>query len=297
MMNKVKGTAYTIYSSVAFGIMPFLTKFAYDGGANAVTTLMFRFLIAGLILYVFLKFKKISLKISGHNFVEILFYGAFLYALNTVFLYEAYNYIPTGIATTLHFIYPVTVTLLMISIFKENLGINKVLALIFSFLGMYCLLGGNCTGFDIYGVLLAAGSGLVYAGYIVSAGKCKYSKIDSYVTIFYLSILSSVLLFIYGLFTNTLTLNMAFSSYASIGLISIFCTVLALIAFLEGIKLIGPSNTAILSTLEPIVSIILGILLLNEVLSFKIGLGSVLVLISVIIVTIEKSKVSDTVKN
>ncbi|MBG0769775.1 DMT family transporter [Methanococcus maripaludis] len=296
-MNKVKGTAYTIYSSVAFGIMPFLTKFAYDGGANAVTTLMFRFLIAGLILYVFLKFKKISLKISGHNFVEILFYGAFLYALNTVFLYEAYNYIPTGIATTLHFIYPVTVTLLMISIFKENLGINKVLALIFSFLGMYCLLGGNCTGFDIYGVLLAAGSGLVYAGYIVSAGKCKYSKIDSYVTIFYLSILSSVLLFIYGLFTNTLTLNMAFSSYASIGLISIFCTVLALIAFLEGIKLIGPSNTAILSTLEPIVSIILGILLLNEVLSFKIGLGSVLVLISVIIVTIEKSKVSDTVKN
>lgn len=42
-MNKVKGTAYTIYSSVAFGIMPFLTKFAYDGGANAVTTLMFRF--------------------------------------------------------------------------------------------------------------------------------------------------------------------------------------------------------------------------------------------------------------
>jgi drug/metabolite transporter (DMT)-like permease len=297
MMNKVKGTAYTIYSFVAFGIMPFLTKFAYDGGANAVTTLMFRFLIAGLILYVFLKFKKISLKISGHNFVEILFYGAFLYALNTVFLYEAYNYIPTGIATTLHFIYPVTVTLLMISIFKENLGINKVLALIFSFLGMYCLLGGNCTGFDIYGVLLAAGSGLVYAGYIVSAGKCKYSKIDSYVTIFYLSILSSVLLFIYGLFTNTLTLNMAFSSYASIGLISIFCTVLALIAFLEGIKLIGPSNTAILSTLEPIVSIILGILLLNEVLSFKIGLGSVLVLISVIIVTIEKSKVSDTVKN
>ncbi|AVB75850.1 DMT family transporter [Methanococcus maripaludis] len=296
-MNKVKGTAYTIYSSVAFGIMPFLTKFAYDGGANAVTTLMFRFLIAGLILYVFLKFKKISLKISGHNFVEILFYGAFLYALNTVFLYEAYNYIPTGIATTLHFIYPVTVTLLMISIFNENLGINKVLALIFSFLGMYCLLGGNCTGFDIYGVLLAAGSGLVYAGYIVSAGKCKYSKIDSYVTIFYLSILSSVLLFIYGLFTNNLTLNMAFSSYASIGIISIFCTVLALIAFLEGIKLIGPSNTAILSTLEPIVSIILGILLLNEVLSFKIGLGSILVLISVIIVTIEKSKVSDTVKN
>ncbi|ABO35360.1 protein of unknown function DUF6, transmembrane [Methanococcus maripaludis C5] len=296
-MNKVKGTAYTIYSSVAFGIMPFLTKFAYDGGANAVTTLMFRFLIAGLILYVFLKFKKISLKISKHNFVEILFYGAFLYALNTVFLYEAYNSIPTGVATTLHFIYPVTVTLLMLIIFKEKLGINKAFALIFSFLGMYCLVGGNCAGFDIYGVLLAAGSGLVYAGYIVSAGKCRYSKIDSYITIFYLSILSSVLLFIYGLFTNSLTLNMAFSSYVSIGIISVFCTVVALIAFLEGIKLIGPSNTAILSTLEPIVSIILGIILLNEVISFKIGFGSILILVSVIIVTIEKSKVPEIIEN
>jgi len=288
-MDKLKGTAYTLFSSVSFGIMPFLTKYAYLGGANAVTTLAFRFLIASFIIYLILRIKKVDMTISKNNFSEILFFGAFLYALNTIWLYDAYNFIPTGIATTLHFTYPVFVMLGMIFIFKEKIHIKKIFAILFLFLGLYCLVGRNCMTLDFWGVILSAGSGLIYAGYIISAGKCKFSKLDSYVTIFYLSLLSAGLLFIYGFFTNSLTFGMDISSYASIAVISIFCTVLALVAFLEGIKLIGPSNTALLSTFEPVVSIILGILVLNEILSIEMAIGSFLVLSSVVLVATEKN--------
>ncbi|ABR53918.1 protein of unknown function DUF6 transmembrane [Methanococcus vannielii SB] len=286
-MSKVKGIMYTLISSILFGIMPFLTKYAYLGGANAVTTLLLRFLIAAVAIYFILNIKNINLRIDRNIFLEILVYGAFLYALNTIWLYESYNYIPTGIATTLHFTYPVFVMLAMITVFKEKIGTNKVISMVFLFFGLYSLVGMNWTNLDFLGIIFSAGSGLIYAGYIVSAEKCSFSKLDPYVTIFYLSLLSAIFLFIYGFSTNSLTFKMDTSSYLLIIIISLFCTVLALVTFLKGIKLIGPSNTAMLSTLEPIVSILIGIIVLHEVLSLEMAFGSIMIIISVFLVATE----------
>ncbi|WP_373899117.1 DMT family transporter [Haloimpatiens sp. FM7315] len=289
-MKKINGVFYSMFSAAAFGIMPIFAKIAYGFGADAVTVLVFRFLFSALILFPIILIKKIDLKITKKQVRDIIIFGGLSYAATCLNLFLAYNYMSVGLATTLHFIYPIVVTAISWALFKEKLDKCKICALILSAFGIYFLVGGGQSKLSILGVFFALISGVFYSFYIVGAGHSEMRKLNPYVTTFYVSLTASLFIFTGALATNNFSLTIKFKGYLFIIGISIISTVIALMAFLKGIQIIGASNAAVLSTLEPIVSCILGVIILGEELNRAIIFGSILILIAVIIISLSEKK-------
>lgn len=292
-MKKIYGIIFTVVSSAAFGVMPIFAIIAYSGGANVLTVLFLRFFLAAIIILPYIIITKKDFRLNKQEIMHIIVLAIVGYTATTYTLFLSYNYITVGLATTLHFIYPVIVTVFAVILYKEKLYFSKILALGLSLLGIYMLVGSGGGSLNFKGICFAISSGFFYAYYIVGVSHSKVNKIDTFVMTFYLAAISALVLFIMGMISGGLDFNMEPYSLLACGGIALISTVLALTMFLKGIKIIGPSNAAILSTLEPIVSIGLGVLILKEQLSFSIIIGCILILCSVIILTLgQKEKYS-----
>lgn len=284
-MNKSKGIIYALSSSAAFGIMPILAKTAYNYNANCLTVVNLRFFFAWMILLPIILIKKKSLKLDKKQLFNLLLIGIFTYASTTLTLFLSYNYISVGLATTIHFIYPIAVTLISIIVFRERIFKEKVLALLVSTLGVYMLVYNGDIKLNFLGVFFAIFSGILYSLYIVSIDHSNLRQVDSFVLTFYLSLISFATLFIGGLSTKSINLNIDIRCYIACFFIALISTALAVTLFQKGIKIIGASNASILSTFEPIVSMILGVIILKEAITFKIVIGGLLILSSVVLLT------------
>lgn len=289
--NKIKGIFYIAIASIAFGIMPILAKLAYKGGANAINTLALRFTFASIILFIYIKTKKLSLRVSKEQIKLILFMGVIGYSMTSILLFIAYNYIDVGIAGMILHTYPLMVMILSIIIYKEKFKLKKFLYLMVTTIGVFIMLDIKVGSINTIGVVLVLLSALCYAIYVLGASNDKVKNIDSYVMTFYISIISAIVGSTTGIVTNSFNNPINFYGIISILLIAFISTVVALMAFLKGVKLIGPTNSAIFSALEPIVSLVLGVIILGESISFKIIIGSTIIILAMI----ELAK--DTIRN
>lgn len=284
-MKNIKGLLYIVLASVSFGIMPILAKLAYSQGANPYSVLFLRFLFASIMLLYYLLKKGISLKLDKTTFLWIILLGVFGYSATSGFLFVSYNYISVGLATMIMYTYPIIVTFFSTFIYKEKIYLQKVIALSLSVLGVYVLIGVGKEVFSFKGISFALMSAIFYSIYVLGASSGKLKQVNSYVMTFYLSISASATMLLLGLKNSSITLNISFYGIVCIMLLAFISTVVALMAFLEGVRLIGPSNASILSTLEPIVSLVLGWIILKEAISISTALGSLLILSSIIILT------------
>ncbi|MBW9171032.1 DMT family transporter [Clostridium estertheticum] len=284
-MEKTKGILYIILSASAFGIMPILAKLSYKGGANAYSTLFLRFLFAAIMLFYYLKTKGISMKLTKKQSILILVIGVFGFTLTTSSLYMSYNYIGIGMASMIFYIYPSIVTILAYMFYKEKIYSRKIISLIISLMGIYILIDKASVSFNIKGIILALIAAVLYSLYVLGASNKEFKNINSYVLTFYISCASATVMFIAAISTNNFSIHISFYALVAILLIAFISTVVALMAFLEGVRLIGPSKASILSTIEPIVSLILGIIILGEAISSRIIIGSIMIVLSVVILT------------
>ncbi|MDU2158778.1 DMT family transporter, partial [Clostridium sp.] len=133
---KIKGILFTILSAIIFGFTPALANITYEFGNNSLSMTFFRNLLAIPILFFILKYKRISLKVEKKELKHIFILSLIGVALTTALLYSSYSYIGVGVATTLHFMYPIFVALACRFIFNETLGKRKVLSLVMAFLGV-----------------------------------------------------------------------------------------------------------------------------------------------------------------
>lgn len=286
-MKKIHGILYIVLSAIAFGIMPILAKLAYSGGASVQTTLFLRFSFATLMLFCYIKSKNISLKLEKKQYVLLIFLGVAGYSLTSTMLFLSYNYISVGMATMIIHSYPAIVTFLSFVFYGEKLSLKKILCLILCILGIFIMVDLGVANYDIKGILLALISAIGYSFYVLGASHKSIKSTNNYVITFYISLVSAISILALGLPTQTISLNIRFYSLVAILLLAFISTVIGLIAFLQGVKIIGPSNASIFGTLEPIVTLVLGILILGEGVDFKTILGSVLIIISMIILAKE----------
>lgn len=275
--NYIKGICYIVISAIGFGVMPILAKLAYNGGANAVTTLCLRFTFATLILLYYIKDRKLSLKLNKIQTRYMLMVGL-LSSLTSVLLFSAYNYISAGMATTVIYCYPVIVMILSSIIYKENLKLVKVISLIITLIGMFIMMDISSSSYSNKGLFMVIGAAICYAVYIIAASNKHLANIDSYVTTFYISVISGVVGLISGVASNELVFNISFYGLIAIVALAFISTIVALKAFIQGVKMIGASNAAIFSTLEPIVSLILGVLILGEPVNMRIITGAIFII-------------------
>ena len=260
------GIIYVIFSAILFGIMPLLARIAYAHGSNAYTVAFGRFFFGSLVLGMLILFSSdCSLKINKSQAWELVKLSI-PFAMMPILLYVSYTYIESGMATTLHFTYPIAVMLIMAIFCKIHPDVKQIIC-VFLCVGGLALLYTPNGQMSIQGVILAAGSGLVYAVYIVLLGKSTVKKLHSLVLAFWLSSLSTVEIGVIAFFSGNLVFHLDAAGWAAEIGMAVFATVFALVLFQKGVFLCGEIKASLFSTFEPLTGIVIGVIIFHEVLS------------------------------
>lgn len=284
-MNFIKGIIFTIISAFVFGFTPILAKITYSGGNNAITLTFLRALLGLPFLYIGMRKNKTSIKISKSEFFKFILLSFLGIGITTISLYESYNYISVGMATTLHFVYPSVVYFICILFFKEKITLKKLLALFFSTIGIVMLVD-KMVGGSMFGIFLATLSGVTYGLFLVYLDKSIFKHMDPFKCTFFISLFNVVGIFFFGRITGNLTFGLTYSAWLITILISFLTSVFGN-AFLQlGVKYCGATTVSILCTFEPITSVVLGIFFLNESLTILKFLGCFCIILAVILLSI-----------
>lgn len=282
-------------SAITFGFAFTLGPMTYgEGGSNPTTLTFLRNVLSLPVLLFILLIKKIPISVTKKEFVSLSILGGIGNAVTTLMLFISFALIDVGIATTIHFIYPVFVTLGCVIFYKEKLGLQKIIALLIATSGIACFFFGvdmsaGFSGGTFLGLVLAIASGVTYAFYIIYMDKSGLKNQPVFKITFYVALMSSIAMGIYGTAVGELTLATLTTKAWFISLaFSLLCTVVALSLLQIGIKHVGASTAAILTTFEPITSIICGVFLLGESVTFIKVIACILIMTGVVILSLSK---------
>lgn len=284
-----KGILYTVLSAVLFGITPLITTAVYGYGANSMTVVFYRSLFVIPMLAVIMKARGISFTISVRGLRNTGIIAVFGSGLTTILLFSSYTYIDVGCATTLHFLYPVFVSLLCFAVYHERLGRRKLLALGMAFVGALCFFDLTNAG-SITGLIMAASSALTYAFYMVQLEKTRLSHQNAYKISFYLAIFILLETLVYHLLFSSIQFILPWNAYLLILLLSLVSSFLAVVLLQKGIQKLGSSTASLFCLFEPITSVICGVFFLQEALTPAKTAGCLIILAALIIISREQNR-------
>ena len=276
-----KGYIYTALSAIIFGLMPLLTKIIIARGATSLTIPFFRVFYVTIVLFFVLKIKKIDFHLEKRDLLSVILTSIFGSGLTIIILNESYNYVDTGIATSLHFLYPLFVAILCCFFYGEKIKKKQIISLSFALVGIICFMSkGNGS---LFGYFLAIASGLTYAFYLVKMDKSGLVKMNALKLSFYLALFTTIEIFTMNLFMQDVVFKMDVLSYTLLLVLALSSSFLAIVLLQKGVLLLGSTRASFICLLEPVTSMIVGILWLNEALTFNKGLGGLAIIISLII--------------
>lgn len=281
----IKGYLLVILSAFLFGCMPLITRFIYADGINRESAVLMRNLLALPVLaalsWVQNKSFKIPLK-ALPNIAAIALMGC---CITPLLLYGSYQHIATGTASVFHFIYPAVVVLIGVVFLRKKVSVGTLLSVLVCILGI-CLFYDPNEPLDLTGCVLALASGVTYAIYVVLLSVFRHNNISGFKLSFYISAVCTVVMLFVCLLGTGLTLPQSATGWLACVALAIVINVGAVVIFQLGTFLIGGERASILSTVEPLTGIILGILVFDEKVSGGMGIGSVLVLLACIMITV-----------
>ena len=276
-----KGYIYTALSAIIFGLMPLLTKIIIERGATSLTIPFFRVFYVTIVLFFVLKIKKIDFHLEKRDLLSVILTSIFGSGLTIIILNESYNYVDTGIATSLHFLYPLFVAILCCFFYGEKIKKKQIISLSFALVGIICFMSkGNGS---LFGYLLAIASGLTYAFYLVKMDKTGLVKMNAFKLSFYLALFTTIEIFTMNLFMQDVVFKMDAIAYGLLLVLALSSSFLATVLLQKGVLLLGSTRASFICLLEPVTSMIVGILWLNEAFTFNKGLGGLAIIISLII--------------
>ena len=283
MSKRAMGVAAAIISAVVFGMVPLFMKTVIAGGGTTLSGAFYRFALSLPLLFAVIKFKKIPMGITKQEFFKICLVTVFGYGGTAVLLFSSYNFIPTGMSTTIHFVYPVFTILGCIIFLKERVRPLKILCAALCMCSILLFYNGESAS-SLPGIGLAFLSGITYAFYIIYLKKGGLQEMDTIKLIFYMNSVASVMIFIMALASGSFTVHLTAGTWVVTVVFAAVVSLVGVFGFQLGVKYIGPESAAILSTFEPITSLIIGAVLYDEVFSAKALMGCACILSSVIIV-------------
>ena len=270
-----------IIGSIAYGFLPIFVKNIIPYNYSSLSIVFYRYLITAVFLFIIILVTKKSFKITKRQFIELFMFSVIGLGLTFFFLSQALLYISAGLTNMIHFGYPVIVLLIMIFMYKEKANILKVLSMVLAITGIF-LLTKVVQVESFLGVIYALITTVTYGVYIVANKKCSFAELDTMVSVFYMSLIVSVVFFIVGIFTNSLQLLNNMYVFYNFTAISLLCTIFSLGLLLYGVKKLGSSLASILNMFEPTTTVVASIFIYNEDLTINIVIGSVLIILSTI---------------
>lgn len=288
-MNKINGFLYGLLSSASFGLIPLFTIPAMRQGMEFWSILLYRFLFAMLALAGILLLDKQSFRIRRKEILPLLWL-AFLYDTSAVFLFWGYKFMASGVATTIHFMYPVLTTLIMMLFFREKKSFWRMGAIALAVSGVLFLSQGDktgtITGIGIFIVLLSA---LGYALYLVSVSQMKRLEMKGLKMTFYVFLFGGMLLFI-GTQVSGIGLQ-AIPDRITLGnlvMLALVPTVISNLALVRAIKNISSTLTSVLGAMEPVTAVCVGILIFGEPFTSSIAIGIMLIISAVTVIILKR---------
>lgn len=287
--NKITGVAYAVVSSTTFGLIPLFTISLMAVGVSSPTILCYRFLLAAVAMAVIMFFTRRSFRLASDQMAVVALL-AVLYASTAILLLESYKCIPSGIATTIHFLYPLAVTLTMSWVFKERISSTIYVAVLLSLVGVALLAWGNHTEGDFRrGVSFALLTVVTYAAYIVGVMRSRASRVDSIVLTFYVLAFGALLFFVYAMATSGIEAVHSAASWRDLIILALLCTVLSDYTLILAIKRIGSTRTSILGSMEPLTAVVVGVLYFGERIDTTSVVGLLLVICAVVVVIVQSA--------
>lgn len=283
MNTRTKGLLATMISAVFFGFIPLFVKTICAVGGNSVSAAFYRFFLSVPVLYIYLKAQGISMRITRTEFAKIALITIFGYGGTAVLLFSSYNFIPSGMSTTIHFMYPVFTILGCMIFFKEKVSPLKLLCVALCFGGILLFYNGESGG-SVLGMALSFLSGVTYAFYTIYLEKSGLQKMENLKLIFYMNTVAAAMILVMALLTAQFTLRLTPLAWGTAVFFATATSLIGVLGYQIGVKCIGPQNAAILSTFEPITSVIVGVLVYREAFSARTLLGCLCVLSAVVIV-------------
>lgn len=276
------GILYTSVSALIYGALPILTNLSYAAGGNAETFNFFKSAWAVPILSIILILQKKSIRLPGRIALWAIVAGILGKGITSLLLYLSYNYVTSGVATTLHFMYPLFAALIGKIVFKNRLPAYKWAALTAATLSVSLLvdLGGGVS--SLVGIGYALASAVVYAAYIQVVDKSGVCDVDPMVFAFYLAVSGSVFSLIYGACVGELRMDLTIQGHAYMAVAAVTTSIVAAACFQQGIRRLGGSTAAFFSLFEPIGSCVLGAVFLDEKMELRIVLGIAVILLALV---------------
>lgn len=284
MNAKAKGYILGSIAAATYGMNPLFALPLYKAGMNPDSVLFFRYLFAIPLLGLMIKARGRTFKLQRKETSTLIVMGL-LVALSSLALFQSYNYMAAGIASTLLFVYPIMVALIMALVFKERLTLQTVVCMLLA-LGGIGLLYKNEDGstLSLMGTFLVFVSSLSYAIYIVGVNQTSLKDVATLKVTFYVLLFGVSLFAIRLLYAGTVSMPDRWYLWGNLLALAVFPTAISFLCTTGAIQYIGSTPTAILGALEPLTAILFGITVFGETLTMRECFGLVLIIVAVTLV-------------
>ena len=229
-------------------------------------------------------FRGRSFKVSMHDTLRLVFMGIMV-AASSLALFLSYNYMAAGIASTMLFVYPILVAVIMVLFYKEKPSLLTMLCILLAISGIALLYrGGDGATLSLTGTLLVFLSALTYAIYIVGVNHSSLKDVATLTVTFYVLLFGVGLFLVRILLGDGLTFPTRWYLWGNAVALALFPTAISFLCTTTAIKYIGSTPTAILGALEPVTAVVIGITVFGEAFTLREGVGLVLIVTAVTLV-------------
>ena len=289
--RRIIGLVCGVVAGVSYGTNPLFAKPLLQSGVPVLVMLFFRYGISAAFLSLLMLLKKERFSVRKNEFGLLVLLGA-LFAGSSLFLFASYEFIPSGLATTLVYLYPVFVALIMV--FLRFYPSWQTWLSIVATLGGIILLSSPSRGAEIkpLGIVLAIMSALSYASYLVIVNRSSRIKQVSEHTLTLYALVVGTILFAALRMAQGGSITEGVDSVADwanlLGL-AIVPTMISMLTLAVSSRFIGPTKTSILGVFEPLTAILIGTLMFGEPMTWKMGIG-VAICIAAVVFMIQKPR-------
>lgn len=284
MNEKAKGYLLAAIAAATYGMNPLFALPLYESGMDPDSVLFFRYLFAIPILGIMIKARGRNFTLKKKEILPLIALGL-LVALSSLTLFQSYNFMDAGIASTLLFVYPIMVALIMAAFFKEKITLLTILCILMALGGIGLLFkGGDGSTLSLTGTLLVMTSALSYAIYIVFVNRPMLKDVATLKITFYVLLFGLSLFLVRVGFGTSLMMPEKWYLWFNLVALAVFPTAISFLCTTSAIQYIGSTPTAILGALEPVTAIFFGVMVFGESLTLRIICGIILIILAVTLI-------------
>lgn len=282
MNSKIKGYALGIIGAASYGTNPLFALPLYERGMDADTVLLMRYALSIPIVAAMIAWRGRSFRVRGAQLLTLTVLGL-LMSLSSLALFVSYNYMDAGIASTLLFVYPIMVAVIMAGVYHEKISGLTAGCIATALAGIAMLYNGEGeASLNLTGTLLVMGSSLSYAIYMVAVNRKSLKNLASLTVTLYV-LLAGIMLFVARLLMKgePVVMPTGWLMWGCVAGLAVLPTAVSFICTTGAIQYIGATPTAIIGAMEPVTAVIIGVTVFHEALLAQNVIGLILIVVAV----------------